>query len=91
MKINKNEIERYVNQYSDCTIEEIFENDVGNFCIITCNLKKIGTIDNCEVYRGGIDDLLSDLQKYDNINNMVEKTYIDDDGGYYEYVSFEWS
>lgn len=87
--INEEKIIELVNKYDDCIIEEIFENHkvMNNWCIITCDLEEIEE----DVMIGGIFDLLDDLEKFDNITNLDDETFEDDDGGYYEYVSFEWT
>lgn len=91
MKINKNKILNIKDKHDDCIIEEIFENHeiMGNWCILTCTLKE-EVINGDKVYVGGIFDFLSELEKYTNVKNLEDETFIDDDGNYFEYVSFEW-
>lgn len=91
MKLNKREILNIKNKYDDCIIEDLFENHkiMGNWCILTCTLKE-KIIDGDKVYVGGIFDFLDELEKFTNIKNLEDETFIDDDNNYYEYVSFEW-
>ena len=90
MNLTEDVIMDLVKKYDDCSIEEIFENDISNWCVITCDLED-EIIDGEEWQFGGIFDLLDELEKYDNIVNVEDETISNDDGdGYFEYVSIEW-
>lgn len=91
MKLTEEKILNLLEKYDDCIIEEIYENhkEMGNWCIITCDLKE-ETVDGQDCLIGGIFDLMTDLEKYDNVIIEDDTIENDDGDGYFEYVSIEW-
>ena len=89
MNLNKNKMLELVKGYDDCYIEEIYENHntMGNWCVITCDL----SVEDNDVFVGGIFDLLDDIKKHTNIKNIEDETIANDNGGFFEYVSVEWN
>ena len=93
MKINAKTIDKLVAQFDDCTIEELYENHevMGNWVIITCDLKQVVEEDGTEYVDGGILDIINELEKFNNIENFTDEIFNNDDDTWFEYVSFEWT
>lgn len=93
MKINAKAIDKLVAQFDDCTIEELYENHevMGNWVIITCDLKQGVEKDGTEYVDGGIFSVLNELEKFNNIENLTDEIFNNDDNTWFEYVSFEWT
>lgn len=93
MKINAKAIDKLVTQFDDCTIEELYENHkvMGNWVIITCDLKQGVEEDGTEYVDGGIFSVLNELEKFNNIENFTDEIFNNDDDTWFEYVSFEWT
>ena len=96
MNINKSIIESLCEKYSDCRIEEIYENNefMDNYVCITCDVdvieeKEINGIIltdcKCQIY-----ELINELNKYHNIDNMYSEMFEDNDDEWFEYLTFEW-
>ena len=93
MKINAKSIDKLVAQFDDCTIEELYEKHkvMGNWVIITCDLKQGVEEDGTEYVDGGIFSVLNELKKFNNIENLTDEIFNNDDDTWFEYVSFEWT
>lgn len=93
MKISAKAIDKLVAQFDDCTIEELYENHkvMGNWVIITCDLKQGVEEDGTEYVDGGIFNVLNELEKFNNIENFTDEIFNNDDDTWFEYVSFEWT
>ena len=93
MKINAKAIDKLVTQFDDCIIEELYENHkvMGNWVIITCDLKQGIEKDGTEYVDGGIFSVLTELEKFNNIENLTDEIFNNDDDTWFEYVSFEWT
>ena len=64
---------------------------MGNWVIITCDLKQGVEEDGTEYVDGGIFNVLNELEKFNNIENFTDELFNNDDGTWFEYVSFEWT
>ena len=47
--------------------------------------------DGTEYVDGGIFSVLNELEKFNNIENFTDEVFNNDDGTWFEYVSFEWT
>ena len=64
---------------------------MGNWVIITCDLKQGIEKDGTEYVDGGIFSVLNELEKFNNIENLTDEIFNNDDDTWFEYVSFEWT
>lgn len=91
MKINQKIIEDLMEKYSECVLEEIYENheSMGNYCCITSDITlEEDEMGNTFIY-GEVYDLIDEICEYENIKNFENETFLDDEP--YEYITFEWN
>ena len=92
--MDKNKIVELVGKYSDCQIEELYENHevMGNYCCITSDYQKDKGDDGEDVWSSNCLGLVEHIRKFENIKNFTNETHLDNEKDclFYECISFEW-
>lgn len=88
MKINHN-IVLQIEKETKCPILEMFYTEDDNKWYVCFEEYTVIEKENQIVH---LDDVLDEIKKYNNIENLINETYVDDEkeDTYFEQITFEW-